>query len=245
MNYDVYHFSFKEWMECMLLSTVITGVITWLLYRTLWGAVLIIAVLPYVCIQKKRAACKRRKQLLLTEFKVSMQCVITSLRAGYSMENAWREAEKEAISLLGEKAMMVQELRQMNGAVRMNKALEVELQAFAVRSGCEDIQDFAEVFIFAKRSGGNFPGIIRRTVEKISEKVEVEQEIETLIAGKMMELKIMNLVPVFILCYLNVTSPTYLQALYGNLFGRCFMTAGLIVYVTAVELGRKIMNIEV
>lgn len=127
----------------------------------------------------------------------------------------------------------------------MNKALEVELQAFAVRSGCEDIQDFAEVFIFAKRSGGNFPGIIRRTVEKISEKVEVEQEIETLIAGKMMELKIMNLVPVFILCYLNVTSPTYLQALYGNLFGRCFMTAGLIVYVAAVELGRKIMNIEV
>ena len=139
-------------MECMLLSTVITGVITWLLYRTLWGAVLIIAVLPYVCIQKKRAACKRRKQLLLTEFKVSMQCVITSLRAGYSMENAWREAEKEAISLLGEKAMMVQELRQMNGAVRMNKALEVELQAFAVRSGCEDIQDFAEVSLHSQAS---------------------------------------------------------------------------------------------
>ena len=45
---------------------------------------------------------------------------------------------------------MVEEMRQMNAGIGMNQPVEQLLYQFAVRSECEDIMEFAEVFRFAK-----------------------------------------------------------------------------------------------
>lgn len=45
------------------------------------------------------------------------------------------------------------------------------------------------------------------------------QEIETCLSGKVMEQNIMSLVPVLILAYVKISSPEFLDGMYGNLTG--------------------------
>ena len=116
---------------------------------------------------------------------------------------------------------------------------------FAGRSGLEDVRSFCEVFVFAKRSGGDFIQIIRMTASRISEKSELMEAIQTEISGKRMEQKIMNLMPLFILLYVDLTFGGYLDGLYHNTFGIMVMTVCLMLYLAAYLLSEKIMSIEV
>ena len=216
-----------------------------LFYNSCYGCISIGLYVPlfYRIAEKKKV--ERQRQRLIAEFKDAMQSIAAALQAGYSLENAWRESERELSELHGADAWMVKELHQMNQAVAMNQPIEKLFYDFAVRSGCEDILNFAEVFLFAKRSGGDFGRIIRTTTERIRDKIEVENEIQTVIAGKKMEQKIMSLIPVGLLGYLRITSADFLSPLYGTLTGAGTMTGALVVYAAALLLSEKMVAIKV
>ena len=81
----------------------------------LFPAAYLVCVKKYCALQKEK-----RKEQLLMEFKDAMQSASAALLAGYSVENAWRETEKELLELHGEKGLMAAEVRWMNEGVRMN-----------------------------------------------------------------------------------------------------------------------------
>lgn len=245
MDYREYCLSRKENLKCFAVSLLLALVISWLLYRSCFGMLSVIIIYPFYKEQKRREELEKKKWELLLGFKDAMQSVSAALMAGYSLENAWRESEREMAELYGETACISTELRKINAAVKMNEPLEQKLVDFARRSACEDIWSFAEVFVFAKRSGGDFGKIIRATIHKINDKIEVEREIATVISGKKMEQRVMNYVPAFILVYLNLTSEEFLEPLYGSLFGVCVMSGAFAVYLAAVMLAKKIVDIRV
>jgi len=245
VDYGVYRFSRKEEARCIGMSLGLSVIAAWLLYKNSWGLLLGVIIFPLYRRNYKKKQIDRRKRELLLQFKDGMQSVAVALAAGFSIENAWRESCKELQELYGEKAFMTEEMRQMNAAIKMNQPVEQILYQFAVRSKCEDIIGFAEIFHLAKRSGGNFGKIIQNTVCHITEKLEVEREIETVLSGKKMEQKIMNVVPVCLLAYLNFTSGEFLAPLYGNLFGACVMSLAFLAYVGALILANKMINIKV
>lgn len=145
----------------------------------------------------------------------------------------------------GQDALITGELRYMSSCLSLNVPLEQLLYDFANRSGLEDVRSFCEVFTFAKRSGGDFIKIIHMTADRISEKNELMEAIRTEIAGKRMEQKLMNLMPLFILLYVDVSFGGYLDGLYHNTFGVLVMTICLVVYLGAYLLSEKIMLIEI
>ena len=132
-----------------------------------------------------------------------------------------------------------------SGGWNETNQLEKLLYEFALRSDCEDIQNFSDVFLFAKRSGGDFHKIIATTIEHISDKIEMEREVQTVISAKKMEQKIMNVIPVFIILYLNLTSGEFLAPLYGNIFGISVMTGALGAYLAAIKISAKMTAIKV
>ena len=87
--------------------------------------------------------------------------------------------------------------------------------------------------------------IIRSTVNTIREKIEVENEVATLMAGKKLEQKVMNLIPFAILGYVKITSPELLGKMYGNLVGITIMSICLGVYLFAIMMADKIVSVEV
>lgn len=245
VDYGIYRLSIKDEAKCAGMTVVICTIAAWLLYKNILGVLLGIIVFPICRSSYRNMQIRQRKKELLVQFKDGMQCVAVALAAGYSIENAWKEALKELQELYGENAYMVEEMKQMNAGIQMNQPIEQILYQFAVRSDCEDIMGFVEVFRFAKRSGGNFGKIIQNSIRLISEKLEVEREIETVLSGKKMEQKIMNIVPVCLLAYLNLTSEEFLAPLYGNIFGISVMTVVFLIYVGVLMLAQKMVNIEV
>ena len=87
--------------------------------------------------------------------------------------------------------------------------------------------------------------IFQDTTEKIRQKVEVEREIETVMAAKKAEQRIMDLVPFGILLYVGLTSPEFLQPMYGNITGVVVMTICLLGYAGAFLLAEKILDIQI
>ena len=76
-------------------------------------------------------------------------------------------------------------------------------------------------------------------------KIEVSEEIHTVMAEKALEQKIMCAVPLGILLFFRATSPEFIGRLYGNLLGIGIMSAALLLYGAAWFLGMKIVEIEV
>lgn len=116
---------------------------------------------------------------------------------------------------------------------------------FGRRSGTEDIENFANVIRAAKQNGGNLIRIIQKTVNSISDKMMVEEEIQTMIAAKKLEEKIMMVMPYGILLYLRVSNGDFLQVLYHNLIGAGIMLLFLIGVNIAGMWAEKIMEIPI
>ena len=245
MDYSKYKMSFKEKALVIIVSIFATFVIAYLFYDSMLGIIfapLFIAILSKLY---RNSKIKDQKDRLTREFIDFLKNVSSALIAGYSIENAWVEAQKELGLLHGTKSLMYKEVSEMNRAVTINVPIEAVLEKFALRTEVDDIISFVEIFSFAKRSGGDFVGIIDSTTNRICQKYETYREIEVSLASKKMEQKIMNGIPIFILAYLRLTSADYMQVLYGNIMGITFMTVCLVMYGGAIFLSEKIINISV
>ncbi len=194
------------------------------------------------CAEKQAEA--RRTQLSYT-FRDALDSLSVSLKAGYSVENAFPQAARDLASVLGRDADITCEIRYIAQQCRMSVPAENLLLDLARRSGSEDIRNFAAVFSAAKRMGGNMPAIIRSAAETIGGRIEVSREIDTVLAAKRMEQKIMTAMPCGILLYMRLASPGFLDLMYTTGLGAAIMTVCLIAYGGAVLIGRKIIAIEV
>ncbi len=201
---------------------------------------------------EKKQERKAWEKDLKKDFEVVLTTVSTDLIAGASVENAWRNALNPLRNSYDEKRLEKQEKGEMERflvesyrLMGMNVALEEIFLAFAQRVKQEDISNFAEVFSYAKRSGGNLVHIMEHTVRMLQDKREIENEIEVLVAGKKMEQRVMNLFPAVMLLYLRFTSADYLGKLYHNPPGVAIMIGCMIVYLFSVCLSKKILEIQV
>ncbi len=178
MDYKIYRLSVREKIKCLLTALVLGTVIAFLFYNH-WFGMLLVPVL-YAVFKKRavHAGTRNRQEELAREFLDALRTVSASLLAGFSMENAWKEAEREIKLLYGEESCMCRELEAMNHSAALNIPLEQLLEDFALRSGNADIASFSEVFAFAKRSGGNFVTIIEGTLEHMRARYDTEREIQ-------------------------------------------------------------------
>ena len=244
MDYRVYQLSRKEVCRSIALAGLLTAVVAYLFYASWLGIVFFPVFIWFFMKRQKKAGREQMQIQLAREFMDTLRSISAALLAGFSIENAWKEAEKEILALYGIKSYMYQEVKEMNCSISLNQPLEALLADFSARSGNMDIAGFSEVFSFAKRSGGNFVTIIDATSRHMRVRYETEREIQVQIASRKMEQKVMNVIPVFILAYLKVTSMDFLNVLYGNVAGALFMTVCLAAYGGAIVLAEKIMPIH-
>ena len=147
--------------------------------------------------------------------------------------------------LFGEDSGICRELYRIDRGLDNHIPLEKLLQEFADRCGVDEIQEFAEVFSIAKRSGGNMSEILARTISMIQSRIDVEAEIRVMLSEKVLEQRIMNAVPFLIIFYISASSKGFFNVLYGNLTGVLVMSACLAVYLFAFGLSERIMAIRI
>ena len=208
------------------------------------SAVLLPLVIPWSVLEKEKKIKKENRELGI-QFKDAMLSVMTAQKAGYSIENSFIEAGHDMQLLYGRQSPICRELSRIEKGLKNSITIESMLKDLGIRSRNRDIEEFAKVFAVAKKSGGNMTEIIERCIDVIARKMEVESEIDVLIAAKRMEAQIMEIVPFGIMLYVGVTNPGFFDVLYGNIPGVIVMTACLIVYIAAYLMTEKIVAIEI
>lgn len=244
MNYQKYQFQKKDWFVLVAGFIVLDMIISILFYNSYLVMFLMIPLfIPYF-IRIKKSKSAKQQELLNYQFKEFISSISSSLQVGYSMESSIKNASSELKQLLGEKSMMVEESLHMIHQMDLNIPPEEIFLDFAKRSDNEEIKSFADVFLIAKKTGGNLVSIIKNTEKKISSKIEVQQEISVIISGKKMEQRIMSVMPFGILIYVRITSPYFLDQLYGTPFGIVLMSSCLVIYTLAYYIGNRIVDIQ-
>jgi len=178
------------------------------------------------------------------QFKDALISVVTSQKAGYSLENSFASSYKDMCKLYGEQSPICAELSRLIKGLCNNMVLEDLIEIMGERTKNAYIIEFANVFYVAKRSGGNITQMLEETVDQITNQAEVEKEIDVMISAGKMEARIMEAIPFAIINYVDISNPGFLDFLYGNIVGAFVMTVSLVIYIVACVWIEKIIQIE-
>lgn len=189
---------------------------------------------------------KKRKANLNLQFKDLMYSISASLSAGKSVERAFIEAPNDMKLLYpDENTDILRELNYIINGLGMNENIETLIYDLAVRSHNEDIENFADVFISCKRTGGNLVEVVRMTSGIISDKIEIKREIALGLSEKKFEQKGMCALMILLVLGLTYLSGDYMDPMFTGFGGRAAMTVALIFFLISYVVGEKITNIEV
>lgn len=246
INYNVYNMTSEEKKKWALIAMAIAFIAAYIFYRSIiWAGVFCLIGLKYPELKKKDIIAKRKQKLLL-QFKEALYVISTSLSAGKSVENAFIDAydDLESVFDFGNENYILDELTYINRRIKMNQTIEDALEDFANRSGLEDVKTFSNVFSACKSTGGNLKSVTEITSTIIGEKINIKQDIQTLISGKKFEANILGVIPFGIVIFIEASAPEFISSLY-TLPGRMLSTVALLIIGIAVLWAQKIMNIEV
>ncbi len=214
-----------------------------LFYRS-WipGAIAILPACVLLLPEKKKRTEAEVREEMKREFLSAAGFLRDYLKSGYSAENAIGAAGKELLGLYGQKSRIFSGWQRMTEQIRLNQTAEEVFLDFSERSQIPEIMDFAQVFAMEKRNGGQLCEVIGSAAEILSEQFSAREQILTTTAARRAEQKIMDLMPLGILCYVRIASPELLEVLYSSTAGRLVMTGCLILYGTAYILARAILR---
>lgn len=245
-NYNVYHMPAGEFVLYTLLAAACLFALGYIFYQNyILSGILALFALKYPKLKNKDIIRKRKKQLSL-QFKDMLYSLSSAVSAGNSVERAIVITRDDMINQYGESGVfIVDELELMISKLSVNQNIEDILADFAKRSGLEDIQTFADIFEVSKRTGGNIVQIIRQTTDVISDKIEIETEIDTVLSGKKMEQKVVTVMPILLTLFMTVSTDGFMDPIFTTLSGRITSTIALGLIIIGTLWSNAITNIEV
>lgn len=245
IQYDHYRFSKKEWLLEGAKSVLEILFLTMLFFRSFWGVALLFPYGIWRIRQGKEKKRRERLEVLRADFKDVILSIAFSLQAGYAMEQTISLARKDLERMDSKDRPMLQELLWMERTMALGQPVEQLFRDLAKRSGLLEIRSYAEVLWVAKKQGGNLVRISKEAADHISRSIQVQLEIDQVLAGKKLEKEIMLAMPYFILIYLQLTNGSYLLPLYESILGRAIMIFSLLFIFAAKQWAQRIIQIAV
>lgn len=240
-----YRLTAKDWGICLIEYVGIISCLSYLFYDSAWSCVIFFPFIIWFVKYIKMKKATKNNEILSRQFLKALQCMTTSLAAGFSPENSFVEAANDMEKMFGRKSIIVRELKYINNQVSLGKRLEDSIYEVAQRTGNNSIKDFATVFEIACINGENFVKVISSCVSIMQMANDTAQEARVLIRGKQYEQRIMSIIPLGIILYLRFSSGSFIAVLYHNVPGVIVMTACLIFYIASLYIAEYICHIEV
>lgn len=246
IDYDVYVMTKKEKALYIVLAALCIFVVGMIFYHK-WYIAAIIALfcLKFPRIRTQQIISNRKRELNI-QFKDMLYALSSSMVAGKSIETAFRDLPKDlAVIYPDPDTTIMKEVLYIIRRLEMNVPLELILDDFAARTHIEDIENFSDVFRTTKKAGGNIVEVIRTTSNMIGDKIEVKEDIETLITAKKFESRVLAATPIVMVALLSYASPEYMEKVFTTAAGNIVMTIAIVLFVISFFIAEKIMKIEV
>lgn len=214
-----------------------------LFYGSFVGGIFLMPFAVILYRGRKRQMLEKKKAMLEKQFKDMLISISDGLKTGYSVENAMKDSYKDMCSMYGKESEICREIQIMISQMQLNTGTEQVIWEFSKRVPLKNTRLFAQIFQVAKRTGGNMPEIIKSVTDDIVLKEETKEEINAAITEKRLEQRVMTVIPMFIIIYITVSSPGFLNVMYESILGRIIMTVCIIAYFAAYIWGEKIIQI--
>lgn len=240
-----YGFTKKERLIYTLAGIAQLSALGYIFYKSVVMVAAFQLLLPLYLRYMEEECRRKHTEQLKCEFKELLDAYQSFISTGYSADNALELTRAEMISLGFAKGAAVAELEYMIRQMKLNVPISELFREWGRRSGLKDIEDFAEIFEMSEYTGGNTARLIKECASAIGEKMDVERDIGVILAARKYEQRVINIVPLLILLYVDFTSGGFLDVLYKGLPGRLVMTVCLAVYLCSFVISNKIMDIEV
>ncbi len=245
IDYNEYSILLKMKIIYALLAVVAVFAVSYLFYRSVIISMVISPLGLFYLKYKRKQIIHKRKIELNLQFKDLLISLASSLSAGKPLEKSFVGALSDLYVLYpSDDAYIVRETKIIINKLSLNVSIEEAISDFAVRSDIDDIQNFADVIIICKRTGGNLVEAIKNSSRIISEKIEMTQEIETLLSSRKFEQKILNIMPIAMIFILSTTAAEYIKPVFVTFTGRISVTLCLILLTVAYLISNRIMNIK-
>lgn len=244
-DYNRSNMSKLHYMLVYAVAEILAAAVLYVFYKNIIASAIVGAFLvPTLAGEYVRARIKKRKKKLRVQFCDMLESMSVSARAGNnelkSLESAYRDLQRtysEGTDILVEVDNILR--RNENGVPLRNL-----FKDFGERSGVEDIRSFGEIYEIIEGKSDRFADIIKQTQQIISDKVEIEEEIETVLTAPKSENKIMLVMPVMLVLMMGGEGGL-LDWLYTNPLGFFVITASVGVFAAAYIIGQHMTDIEV
>lgn len=260
-NYQVYNMSQKEKILTFVVAFVVGAAVgylfyggigkdefgqntllTWILDISIPCVIGFIAGKLFVPMRVKSILEKKKKELS-HQFRDMLDALTTSLGAGKNVNDSFLSVYEDLKVQYEDDAFIIKELEVVISGINNNIAIEDILEDFGKRSGNDDIMSFANVFKISYRKGGNIKDIIRNTHSILSDKMEIAEDIETLVTSNKLEQNIMIFMPIALIGVIKLMSPEF-SANFVTPTGIISTTISIVVFVIAYFIGKSILDIK-
>ena len=261
-NYKVYYMKPAEKVMYFLLAFVVGAAVgylfygglaknefgdpttmTWILNVVISSIVGIVAGILFIPIRTKQILKKKQNDLKL-QFRELLDALATSIGSGKNVVDSFKAARDDLRVIYSEETSIIKELDVILDGITNNVDVEKSLLDFGIRSGLDDIISFANVFETCYRKGGNIKDVIKNTQQIITEKMEVEMEIQTIVAGAKNEQMIMTVMPIALIAIIKMMSPEFASN-FATPSGIISTTIAVVMFIVAYFVGNIVLAIKI
>jgi len=245
---DLRTYEFSRAENIMIaLCTIAAGLaVSYLMYRNVLFAVVVIPLFPKVREIIRENLTERRRSRYMNEFRDFLFMASTSIGSGRSMKDAIGESITPIRKIHGNDSVLAAELEKAYERMEVGRENDISvLMDLATLSGMEDVYDFVTIYSICKTTGASLIIALSKAAGVIIDKMTIEREIEELVRRKKGEGMIIFVMPVVVILFLNMFAPDYIAPLYETIAGRLIMTAVIASSVGIYSLIQKIVRIDV
>jgi len=262
LNYKVYHMGVLEHVLYFLIGFVVGAAVGYLFYGGIGkdnygnpttttyvlnalipGTIGLIVGIKFIPMRTNQIIAKRKKRLN-AQFRDMLEALTTSLGAGKNVPDSFAAIYDDMKVQYEEDAFILNELQVILSGIQNNVDIEDLLLDFGQRSGIDDIISFANVFQICYRKGGNIKDTIRSTHEILTDKMEIREDIETVVTANKNEQNIMMIMPIALIGMIKMMSPDF-AANFASLTGIMATTVAVILFVVAHFVGKAVLDIKI
>ena len=245
-DYNIYIMVRQERITNIIFAAGVLFLVGYIFYQNCYvAAALMVFSVKFPAIRTRQIIEKRKNQLTL-QFKDMLYALASALSVGKSVETGLRDSLQDLRVIYPDpNTDILREMEYILRGIGMNNTVEEMFTQFGERAHLEDVDNFVDIFVTCKRTGGDLIEVMRSTSNTIGEKIEVKQEINTMISGKRYEFNLMMVLPAVMVEFLVLTSGDYMNPVFTNPAGIAAMTVAIAIFGLAYVVGSRIMKIDI
>lgn len=227
--------------ELMLISFVVMSgsyLILILLTKELLLSWLVIPAIVLILRMIVKTRIEKRLQVINEQLGDALDMMASSLRAGYSFNQALDTVGREMPRPINEEFQKV--TKEMSYGISIDTSLKKMLE----RLPLDDLELVITAVVIQRQIGGNLAEILDNISGTIRERIRLKGEVRALTAQGKISGAIASLAPVFFAVFMFFNSPEHIKVLFSDDLGQRLVLLAVVGQVLGIICVRRIIDIK-